>query len=251
MATVADPLGQGNTALLGPSGLNLTPLGFWDVRQNLTASGGTVSSLADVKGDGTYGPALVQATQANQPAWDGTTINFNGGVSAQTLVSASVVTGADVSLPLTAAIVIDVSETTVGRVAATIQAAAGAAPFWRIPFVTTGPVYGSIGDKSGTIASTAATGTGKILLVMMTVNVHAGTAVHEIEVPTLAKVNGSSSTGSEAAGNQFVCLGNATGSANGAASRFRALLIWSGGYTTGQRDTLKTWAQTFHGAVLL
>lgn len=241
-----DPLGAGNTALI--AALGVTPLGFWDVRKNLTSAAGAVSSLADVSGAGTYGPALVQATGAKQPAWDGTTINFDG--VSQYLLSATTVTGLDLSTPLTSVLIADVQSTTNARIAAVIGAAAAGAPNWRVPGVVTGPLLNTTGDKSNSKTSTTAPGTGEILAIFCRINVHAGTAVVEIEVPPAAIGSSGSGSGAEASGNQLAALGALTSGVSPCALRFRAWLAWAGGYTAGQRDTVKTWAQTYHGAVV-
>lgn len=234
-----DPLGAGNTKLL--SDLGVTPLSFWDVRRNLTVSGGTASSLADVKGDGTYGPALVQATGAKQPAWDGTTLTFDG--VAQYLVSASAISGVDLSAEMTIAIVED-AETSSGKVAWQISDATDT-PYWRRITTTVFRCVTSA-DTNGGI-SAAATGTGNLRLVLSTINAAAVNV--SVEVPTTAKVVHTSGVAMTSGNRSFSIGGEPDGLAL-APLRFRAALIWAGGYTTAQRDTLKTWATTYHGAVL-
>lgn len=241
----ADPLGAGNTAL--QTALGVTPLGWWDVRQNLTTASGAASSLADVKGDGTYGPALVQATGANQPTWDGTTLNFSGAVTPnnQFLVSASAATGLDLSTQLTVALIVDGQTATTTAVLANIGAAAGGSPWWRVSELGTGGAFITNTSTHGAALSSAAvSGTGNIHLIIATVNV-AGTDAVTLEVPATAKVSNAAAT-ALASGNQLVALGAGTNGAGPSPMRFRALIIWAGGYTTGQKSTLVTYAQTYH-----
>jgi len=239
-----DPLGAGNTALL--SNLAVTPLAFYDVRKNLTLNGSNVSSLGDVSGAGTYGPALVQATSGNQPPWDGTTINFSGGAGGDYLLAGSTVAGLDLSTHLTMVLVADIQSTTTGAFAAVVGAAAAGNPQWRIDTLT-GPVIG-VNDQSTSKASTVAPGSGNIRLIISNVNVVATGSVG-IEIPNTAFVFSGSST-AMAAGNQFIAIGAATSGSAPCALRLRAFLAWAGTYTTAQRDTLKTWATTYHSAVL-
>lgn len=233
-----DPLGAGNTALIAAVGV--TPLGFWDVRRNLTLATG-VSSLADVKGDGTYGPALVQATGTSQPAWDGTYLTTNGTTF---LKSASTITGADVSTQLTALFIGDWGATA-GKVPWELG---NGTVFWR-GLINTGLVFRVTTSTNGTGAiSTAATGTGNVRVVAMTVNVSA-TDAETIEVPATAKVTSGTSTALASTVGSLTLGGTFAGTA-GSAIKFRAFLLWAGGYTAGQLATVVTWAQTYHAAVL-
>lgn len=242
----ADPLGAGNTALIGASGLNVTPLAFYDVRKNLTVASGTASSLADVSGVGTYGPALNQATQAAQPTWDGTTLNFDG--VNDFMLSASTVTGLDISTIITMVLVADIQTTVTSKTAAAIGASGGVSPFFVIRTVT-GPLV-QVASSHQSHSSTVAPGSGNIRLIIATINVAATDSV-AIEIPTAAAGNSGSGT-AETSGNQLIALGAATSGASAFCSiRFRAFLAWAGSYTTGQRDTLKTWTTTYHGAVLV
>jgi len=245
-SALADPLGAGNTALIGA--LGVTPLVFRDVRVNLTVSGGKVSRLADVKGDGTYGQAFVQSTGTLQPAWDGTTINCNG---TTWLTSATATTGVDLSTQLTIVDVVDASTNITGRAGAQLGPSNGIVAPYILFNVQGATAFYAAQDSAGSatrVASTAATGTGNIRLAIYTINV-AGTAAITVEVPGVAKVTGSSNT-ALASGNQLDSIGASTSGTAPTAIRFRARLIWAGGYTTAQRDTLKTWAQIYHGAVM-
>ena len=245
MPAPADPLGAGNTALISASGLNVTPLAFYDVRKNLTVAGGTASSLADVSGVGTYGAAIVQATQADQPAWDGTVLTFGG---ATFMLTGSAITGLDLSGTLTVALVADVPSLS-GGVAVAIGAASGGTPSWNVVESVSGVFNTRTNNDVGGVNSTAATGTGNIRLIIASLITSGSNNTVSIEIPTTAKVSGGSAT-KLAAGGGFLALGGTTAGAQRIATRFRALIAWSGNYTTGQRDTLKTYATTYHGAVL-
>lgn len=232
----SDPLGKGNTQLL--NSLAVTPKAFYDVRKNLSQSGGNVSSLLDVSGAGTYGPSLTPPSTA--PTWDGTVINTN---ATSYLKSSSTITGADVSTQLTVVYVGDWGATA-GKVPWELG---NGAVFWR-GLVSTGPVFRttSLSNTAGA-TGTAATGTGNVRVVAMTVNV-AGTDTLTIEVPATAKVTSGSAAALASTAGTLTIGATFAGSA-GSAVKFRALLIWSGGYTSGQLSTLVTWAQTYHGAV--
>ena len=241
-ATVpSDPLGSGNTALI--AALAVTPIAFHDVRKNLVLSGSNVTSLGDVSGVGTYGPSFTTAGTA--PTWDGTVIKTNGtGI----LITSSAVTGLDLSTPLTLAIIADIAGTGTGTAAGTVGAAANGSPKWFAPLLAAGPVLKTTTSTNGAgAASTAASGTGNIRLAIYTVNV-AGTDAVTIEVPNTAKASSGTIT-ALASGNQLIAIGGTTSAGALAAVRFRTLIAWSGGYTTGQRDTLKTYATTYHGMV--
>lgn len=240
-----DPLGAGNTALIGASGLNVTPLAFYDVRKNITLATG-VSSLGDVSGAGTYGPALVQATTTQQPTWNGTTINFDG--STQWLLSATSVAGLLLSNALTVALVADVS------------GAAGGTAFYEVGgpsrtphlFVTrqsATPFDWQVNVDNGRSATPPLAGTtAAVRLAIASVSGGASPTV-SLEVPTVAKVTSPTGPAESSAACSIALGATVTGVAL-AAIKFRALIAWSGGYTTGQRDTLETWATTYHGAVM-
>src|SRR6185312_15810415 len=149
----ADPLGAGNTQLL--SNLAVTPKAFYDVRKNITQASGAVSSLADVSGAGTYGPALVQATPANQPTWDGTTINFDGLASPNSdfLLSTSAIAGLDLSTQLTVALVLDLQAAGSAVVPLQIGAAANASPWMRLNGLVTTHILAVNTNSHGTPVS--------------------------------------------------------------------------------------------------
>lgn len=231
-----DPLGAGNTTLI--SALAVTPVVFYDVRKNLTLSGSNVTSLKDVSGAGTYGPIL---NGNSTPTWDGTLINTNG---TSYLLSASTATGLDLSLGVTVVIVCSTTAA-VGKVYWAIGAAAGATPYVR-GITKTGPVYGFTSDTNGTGDVSTVSATSTVRLCIHTTN---GAHTLTTEIPSTTTVTNTVGTTSEAAGNQLICLGATTAGTAGGPIGFRALVAWQGTYTTAQRDTLKTWAQTYHGAV--
>lgn len=246
-----DPLGAGNTALLGASGLDVTPFGFWDVRRNLTIVSGTASALGDVKGDGTYGPALAQATAANRPAWDGTTLNFDG--VNDSLLSQSAIPGLDLSLnpcAYTDVIVADVGATAI-KVVGSIGAASGT-PAWSQE-VRTGPLWQGVSDVLSTSGSVALPTPGSVRLFLTTFS-YTTTPTKKMSMnaqvlPGAMSTNAGGAVGPEGAGNCFVSLGALlTGGAN-AVLRFRARLILPGILSAGQVTTLATWANTYHLAV--
>lgn len=248
VTVTADPLGAGNTPLL--AALGVTPLVFRDVRRNLTVAGGVVSSLADVKGDGTYGPAWVQPTGTKQPTWDGTTINCDG--VDDFLVSAAATPGVDLSLPLTFVDVVIAPTNVAGKAGAEIGPSGGiVAPYVLFDVQGTTAFFAAQNSASGgtRVASTAATGTGDVRLVIYTINV-AGAGILTVEVPSTAKVTGSLG-GVLAAGAQFDSIGASTSGSAPTAMHFRARLIWSGGYTPAQRDVLAAYAVARHNAVLV
>lgn len=55
--------------------LGVTPIAFYDARYGVTLVGSDVDQWADTLYSG---PTLTAAAAANRPAWDGTTINFDG-----------------------------------------------------------------------------------------------------------------------------------------------------------------------------
>ena len=243
----ADPLGAGNTALI--SNLGVTPFLFRDVRKNLSLSGSSVTSLADIKGDGTYGAALVQATSTKQPTWDGTFIQFSGAASPnnQFLLSTSAVTGFDLSLQMTYVFVGTLAGTT-GACAFSAGNTSFTAP-WILGLTgngTVAPAFETSNGSTGRANSAVLTSATAVVLVFCTVNV-AGTAICTIEIPGLAKVTGTGTPTALASGNVFDAVGAETTGAANAGHAFRAHLAWRGGYTTAQRDTIKTWAATYHG----
>lgn len=242
VSTAVDPLGAGNTALI--AALGVTPLGFWDVRKNMTLNGGNVSQLADVSGAGTYGPALAQANATVQPAWDGTVINTTGSGTSGGGTDWMQTTGAfDLSTALTFVLVADQAGL-VGKVAADISTSADATNFRYI--VGSGSLFHVSSSGNGTGAtSTAQTGTGNIRLAIATLATN-GTVT--IEVPTTAQATHAGTA--IASGSAAFTLGATFAGTAGLATRFRAALIWAGSYTTAQRDTLKTYATIYHGAVL-
>lgn len=245
-ATV-DPLGAGNTTLI--SALGVTPFAFYDRRKNLALSGSNVTSLKDVKGDGTYGPTLAPPLTTNQPTWDGSQINFSGGVSPnnQYLVTASTLSALDLSTQLTFAFVGTLSGTG-GKAMFSAGNSAFTAPFIFCLSPTTGATLQTSDGATGKALSAAVSTTQAVLLIG-TVNV-AGTALCTIEIPGSAKVTGTGTPTALASAALLLAIGAETNGVANAGIAFRAFLAWSGGYTTGQRDTLKTWATTYHGVTL-
>jgi len=239
----ADPLGAGNTQLL--SDLAVTPKVFHDVRKSLALSGSTPTALGDVSGVGTYGPSLT--VSGSGMTWDGTTLKTNG---TGYLLSASAVTGLDLSTQITIALIADIGDKAGGAVPLQIGAAANAAPWLRLNNASgTGvPITINSSSHGAGTASTAVTGTGNIRLIIGTINV-VGTDAQSIEVPATAKVSGTTAT-ALASGNQLVAIGATTSGTSNANLRFRALIAWAGGYTTAQKNTLITYAQTYHSMVL-
>lgn len=242
-----DPLGAGNSALI--SSLGVTPFLFRDVRKGLSLSGSNVTGLADVSGIGTYGPALAPPLSTNRPTWDGTFINFSGGVSPnnQYLLSASAVTGFDLSLEMTY-VFIGTLVGTAGKAAFSAGNTSFTAP-WILGLTgnaSTGALFQTSNGVTGRAVSAGLTSPTAVVVVIYTVNV-AGTALCTIEIPGLAKVTGTGTPTALASGNVFDALGAETNGVANAGNAFRAHLAWRGGYTTGQRDTLVTYAATYHG----
>lgn len=244
---VVDPLGAGNTKLM--SDLGVTPFLFRDVRQGLSLSGSNVTSLPDVSGIGTYGPALAPPLSTNQPTWDGTFIQFSGAASPnnQYLRSSSAVTGLDLSLQMTY-VFIGTLTGTQGKAAFSAGNTSFTAP-WIFGLTgngTTAPVFQTSNGTTGRALSAVLTAPSAVVLMICTLNV-AGTALCTIEIPGLAKVTGIGTPTALASGNVFDALGAETNGAANAGNAFRAHLAWRGGYTVGQVTTLKTYAGTYHG----
>jgi len=234
----SDPLGTGNTALI--SSLGVTPIFFYDVRKNLTLSGSNVSSLKDVKGDGTYGPSLTPPGTA--PTWDGVTITTTGGI----LISSSTITGLDLSAQLTVAMIADAGGSA-GTDFWQIGPTAAGTPNWRGQVKTGNLFLTSTSTNTVGATSAASTGTGNLRLLIFTLNVVATDAV-SIEVPSTAKVSSATAAALTSA-NYLLALGGTTANSARATTRWRAALGWTGGYTPGQASTLLTYAVNFHGAV--
>ena len=241
----SDPLGAGNTKLI--ANLGVTPILFYDVRQNLTVAGGTASSLADVSGKGTYGAALAQATQAKQPTWNGTVLSFDG--VTDFLLSTAAIPGLDLSGPLTMAVVMD-STAPANKAVVCVGQADGTGQNWTPGSGTsTTPVHFTTlqsGNAAGPDSGVALGGGLRLVLAYL----NAATPATTIEVPSQALVSDATPGVALTAGNKSFSLGaTAIGGAIGALT-FRAALCFAGNYTAAQRDALKTWATTYHAAVL-
>lgn len=252
-STPADPLGAGNTALVQAlTTAGFTPITFHDIRQNRTVATG-VSSLLDVKGDGTYGPALVQATTTKQPAWDGTTANFDG--VDDFLLSASALAALDLSIDpcaYTDVLIADVPNA-LFRIAGAIGAAGGGAPRW-LQEVRTGPVWQGITDLSTATGSATLPTPGAIHVFISTfsytTNPSKALTLNTQVPPGATSTNAGHASGPEAAGANLISVGADSAGQNACALRFRARLILPGLITAPALATIDTWANTFHSAIV-
>jgi hypothetical protein len=233
-----DPLGAGNTALL--AALAVTPILFHDVR-SLGATG-AIGSLPDVSGvSALYGGALTQGTGADQPTWNGTTLNFDG--ANDSLVSASLA-ALDISTSLSLALVADWSSLANFLYAAS----AGPSGSWGFLRDTGGNVRVDLVSGSTVNADTTVPVSVGMCLLLATINV-AGSAKVTAEVPNQAKVTSTAAT-APGSSSSALWIASKAGAGSFGALKYRASLLWSGGYSTAQRDTLKTYASTYHSAVL-
>lgn len=115
--------------------------------------------------------------------------------------------------------------------------------------VLTGGFLRASADPAGAgaqLASSFATG---VIVVAFAAITGAGIG-SSIEVPNIAKATSGAPVGAEPAGDRFAAIAsNPIGTAN-VAIKFRARLILPGLYSSAQRDLIKAWATTFHGAAL-
>lgn len=235
---LVDPLGEGNTALL--AALGVTPILFHDVR--LLGSPGAIGSFPDVSGNAAlYGGALTQGTGGAQPTWDGTTLNFDG--SNDTIASA-LLAGIDISTALTFAMVADWS----GIVAFKYAASLGASGAWGILASSTPSVRVDLISVSTVNADTTVSPSAGRILLIATINV-AGSAKVTAEVPNQAQVTSAAATAPSSGASQF-WIASKAGAGSFGVLKYRASLLWAGGYSAAQRDTLKAWAQSYHTAGL-
>jgi hypothetical protein len=236
------PLGTPDLAKL-LADLGVTPITFHDVRK--LGAAGAVGSLPDVSGGTTYGGALTQGTPSAQPTWNGTTLNFDGTTD---FLAGAVLAALDVSAPLTIVFIADWSSASSGAVPYSI-APVGAAQYHRGLRTGNATIRTDLSDgvTFRFVDSTVPIATG-MLLAISTINV-AGASILTLEIPNHNKGT-SAATGTLTSAAGRIVIGCRDGSASFAAVKFRAMLTWAGGYTTGQRDTLLAWAQTYHGVVL-
>jgi len=229
-----DPLGAGNTKLL--SALGITPTFFYDRRKSVTSSAGALTAWSDVTGVGTYGGAIVPRVGA--PTYNGSYIATDGATS-QMQIS---VGGIDISQPWTMALVAAPGTT---RVSVGVVVCAGSGFSANQFMACQSNVGGFIGAAahSTQAASPVAPATHTVRLILSTVNVaSAGNVTVEIPGTGLA----TSTAGVALTGGQGIVLGASNAPGSFAQCDYYALLMWPGGYTAAQRDTLVAWSQDYH-----
>lgn len=239
---LADPLGAGNTALITALGGNAAVLAFYDARVGVTLASGKVSAWADVRGAG-FGPSLVQATPANQPAYDGANITVDG-------VSTCLISGATaamfnlVGVAMTLVVVGSIN-TASGSVAGIGD---GATTDMLLVRGVSSKIFGVGGNNSG-VTTTVATGAA-IRISLVAKN---GTTSLSIEVPNQAKA--STVVSAASGGDAYLAVGGrpntgGTVTAFGAGS-IQAVLALAGVYSSGQAAAIEAWAENplYHSAV--
>lgn len=231
-----DPLGAGNTQLL--SDLGITPVAFHDVR-SLKATGAT-ASLADVSGAGTYGPALVQGTPANQPTFDGTYLNFNG--AGQCLVG-SAMAGLTLSAPVTLAIIAQIPNA--NGLAGAELAYSGRSVFLSLLLAAGFFVRASCESAGAGAQTTVALVGGNTYLILLSRTAANGTA-SRVRTPNQTAVTATAPSTAPASGSAILSWGGRSDGTASAAMKFRASLAWQDVPSAGQETTLETYAQTYH-----
>lgn len=238
MGRGSDPLGEGNTQLIAD--LGVTPLGLWDVRKNLTLDGsGNASSLVDV----VNGIDAAQATSTKRPAWDGTTLKFDG---VDDVLLTSALASLDLSQPITVALVAAITNAS-GRRAVVLAPSAGSASADLLN-TGAGTMRASLAGSDGVVKFADGGVSNTPTTMRLILGCFNQTSV-SCEVPNHAKVT---TTGvvQPVSASSVLSIGAAAAGTAAQPMAFRALIALPGAYTTGQRDTLRTWAQTYHGAVV-
>jgi len=236
--TTTDPLGAGNTKLLAD--LGVTPRFFYDRRKNVTSSAGALTAWGDVTGAGTYGAAITPSVGA--PAYNGTYISTDG-ASSQMRMSTG---GLDLTQPWTVALVAAPGTTRVSVGVVMCVGSGFSANQFMACQSNDGGFIGATANATGAV-SAVAPATHTVRLILSTLNV-VSTGNVTVEVPGTALA--ASSTGVALTGTQGVIFGASNAPGAWAQCDYYGLLVWPGGYTAAQRDTLKTWATTFHSAAI-
>jgi len=236
-SSTGDPLGAGNTALIGALGGRSAVLAFYDTRVGVTPSGATITAWNDVSGVGTYGPAM--ALSGTAPGWDSTnlliTCNANTGFL-QTATSSLF----DLS---TAKTLVVVGTAAVGSGAALVDINDGSnARGMLITPANTTAFWAEWFPGSTLKSSTVTNSSRRIVFAALS-----GTTGF-VEAPTVAQQTTTITAGASGS-NHLRVLPLNSANTNTAIS-VRAVLVLAGLYTTAQRDTLKNWATTYHSAVL-
>lgn len=233
----SDPFGEGNTALVAALG-DANILAFYDVRKNVTTSGGVVTAWDDCRATSGYGPQIAFAGSA-RPA-------FTDGSDASKLITADGVDdyGASAASALFN-LGVDISIAFVGTVESgdTAVNISNGTRFLRIKNTTGNIAVGSQGTEVSTAVATSTTRR----LVMAGWNADSPWDVKG-EVPDHA-VQALTDAAMTAGNNELRLLSFGAGVAPAVAT-LRAVIVLNRSYTAGDVTTIKAWAQTYHNITL-
>ena len=232
----ADPLGAGNTALVAALGGNSAVLAFYDVRKNVIATT-TVSEWDDCRGPSGFGPSLIQGTGSSQPRWDSTNLLISSAGGAETMVTSSV-SQFNVGSGLTLCVIGTYAAGASGGRLCTISTSSELS-------VDSNGTSSICANASGGLASSgvAFSSTRRIMFAANATSTPTSIA----EVPGHAQV--ATGTATPTAGNNKLSIFKNAGAPSPTGS-LRAVFVLAGVYSTAQRDAIKTWATTYHAAVL-
>lgn len=251
-AQPADPLGAGNTALISALGGNSVVLGFWDTRQaaSITLSGSSVATWADVRGSSGFGPTLAPAFSGQKPAWDATNLVINFTASSSHNLENASVSGWSLATGLSVALVLGSATAVIAGVFAEVAAASPSSLRLTTSNPSTNYVVTSRDTAStlSTAPTTSVFGTATTRRLLLGSTAGSG-GVFTAEAPTATAKTGTN-TGTFGATGQFN-LGRTASAGSFVDMSLRAVVVLAGAYTTAQRDALKTWSITYHGATLL
>ena len=214
----------------------------------VTSSGGVASKWTDARGSGSYGPDLT-STGTKRPGWDGSVFTFDG--VDDVLYSSAISSVFDLSSAVTMAIICAPLQTAAGGYIAAIAESASTVRFMAL-FQNLGAAgtlaTETVGSTLDKFATSTATVTTTRRLIVSTKN---ATTTLAIEVPNSAQVSNATG-GVIPSGNNALTLG-AYWNTSPSPSKpvLRAVLLLNRVATAGDLTTIKSWAQTYHTAVLI
>ena len=229
------PIRSDVASLVSALGGNTAVSAIYDIRLGVTAPSGKIVQWDDARGSTGFGPSLLPFSTSPGPAYDSVALTATFSSAGGSLTSASTFAAFDPSLNSIAYI---------GTVSGSgwMCGIGSATQNLNILANASADFQAGVNGTVRTVDSGVTNSTRRVAFASLVAG--AGT----VEVPNHIAVSAGAGAPTTVSGN--VTFGGATGTTIGATGVARCLLVFAGEYSTAQRDTLKAWAVSSHGAVL-